>query len=113
MLRLDGHRDTGVTDAAGNELDGDRSGEDDGSDFRLLLPVLPGDVNRNGAVVANDFSEVKHKFFSTVTNVGSGQRRYSVFHDVDGSGTILANDFSEVKKRFFGRLPEENSILFA
>ena len=112
MLRLDGNSATGVTDTAGNPLAGSSSGGGGGAggDFRLLLPVLPGDVNRNGAVVANDFSEVKQKFFSTVNNVGSGNRQYSIFHDVDGSGAILASDFSEVKRRFFGRLPDDDSV---
>jgi hypothetical protein len=67
--------------------------------------VLPGDVNRSGVVLADDFSEVKKKFFRSTTSPGTGDGAYSLFHDVDGSGSILANDFSEVKKRFFNRLP--------
>jgi hypothetical protein len=116
QLRLDGDSDTGVTDTAGNPLDADTSGSGgapQGHDFRLLLRVLPGDVTRNGSVVANDFSEVKQKFFASTTNVGTGNRQYSIFHDVDGSGAILANDFSEVKNRFFGRLPDDDGSLFA
>lgn len=116
-LRLDGTSATGVTDLAGNPLNGnDRRGDDGndgggvphGRDYVQVLAVLPGDVNRSGAVLANDFSEVKRKFFSSTANEGEGRARYTIFHDVDGSGAILANDFSEVKKRFFSRLPEED-----
>jgi hypothetical protein len=72
----------------------------------LRLNVLQGDVDRSGTVLANDFSEVKKKFFKSAVAPGpAGDTQYSVFHDVDGSGSILANDFSEVKKRFFQTLP--------
>ena len=57
-------------------------------------------------VVANDFSEVKQKFFSSTRRELTGQQKYSVFHDVDGDGVIVAEDFSEVKKRFFNTLPQ-------
>ena len=81
---------------------GDRSA---GGDFRFGLNVLAGDLDRSGVVLANDFSDVKRKFFSSTTNPGSGPAAYSVFHDVNGSGSILADDFSAVKQRFFSRLP--------
>jgi hypothetical protein len=64
-----------------------------------------GDVNQDGAVVADDASAVKRSFFRSVTNEGSDADSYSLFRDVNGSGAILADDFSEVKKRFFTRLP--------
>ena len=57
-------------------------------------------MNRSGSVLANDFSEVKARFFQN-----SNQAAYSPFHDVDGSGSVLANDFSAVKARFFHNLP--------
>jgi murein DD-endopeptidase MepM/ murein hydrolase activator NlpD len=76
-----------------------------GLPFDRTLSVLPGDVTRDGIVLADDFSAVKKKFFSSPSSPGTGDAAYSVFHDVDGSGTILANDFSEVKKRFFNELP--------
>jgi hypothetical protein len=76
-----------------------------GSPVAIPLNVLPGDVNRSGAVLADDFSEVKKKFFRSTANVGTGDGAYDVFHDVTGSGAILADDFSEVKKRFFNTLP--------
>ena len=85
-------------------LDGDGDGTP-GGDFRYELRVLQGDVDQGGSVLANDFSEVKQKFFSTAASPGSGAGGYSVFHDVDGSGDILAADFSAVKRRFFTQLP--------
>jgi hypothetical protein len=72
-------------------------------DFRFN--ALPGDVDRSGAVLADDFSAVKKKFFRSTANPGTGDGAYDVFHDIDGNGTIVANDFSEVKKRFFNTLP--------
>ena len=118
LLDLDGD-DGGVSGVDGRRLDGEWSGPQpsgaypfasgDGSpggDFLFRLNILPGDVNRSGAVLANDFSNVKKKFFSTAVNPGAGDAAYSVFHDLDGSGTILASDFADVKKRFFNRLPD-------
>ena len=67
--------------------------------------MLPGNVNRAGSVLAEDFSSVKARFFRSTTNPGSGPNAYSIFHDVNGTGTILADDFSEVKRRFFNTLP--------
>jgi hypothetical protein len=112
LLDLDG--DPGGVGLAGLALDGDwasgtsafPSGDGSpGGDFRFRLNVLPGDTDRSGAVLANDSSDVKRKFFSSTTNPGAGPAAYSVFHDVTGSGAILADDFSEVKKRFFSTLP--------
>jgi hypothetical protein len=77
-----------------------------GGDFLFRVNLLPGDVNRNGTVLADDFSDVKKRFFKSTTNVGAGDSAYSDFHDVNGDGIILAFDFSEVKKRFFNRLPD-------
>jgi hypothetical protein len=73
--------------------------------FGLWLNVLPGDVNRSGAVLADDASGLKKRFFSTAAAPGTGASAYSVFADVNGDGAILASDFSEVKKRFFTTLP--------
>ena len=71
----------------------------------LTLNVLQGDVNRNGTVLADDFSDVKKRFFKTTSDTTNTDSSYSPYHDVNGSGDILANDFSEVKKRFFEDLP--------
>ena len=70
------------------------------------LPILPGDVDRGGTVVAIDFSEVELRLSTSTTNPGRGASRYSIFQDVDGSGAIDQKDLAEVKKRFFSRLPE-------
>jgi Dockerin type I domain len=111
-LNLDG--DAGGVSSASGRLDGEWSDGTSafpsgnggaGGDFRFRINVLPGDADRNGTVLANDFSEVKRKFFSSTTNLGSGAAAYSIFHDVTGSGNILADDFSEVKRRFFNTLP--------
>lgn len=111
-LDLDADAPAGVRGAVGprNPLDGNwsdgaaafPSGDGrPGGDFVFRVNVLPGDVNRNGAVLADDFSAVKQKFF-----VGTGDPfNYSVFLDLDGSGSILAEDYSAVKRRFFDRLP--------
>ena len=82
-----------------------------GGDFRFAMNVLPGDINRSGVVLADDFSDVKRRFFRGTTNLGSGDAAYGMFHDVDGSGAILANDFSEVKRRFFDVLPAAASVV--
>jgi subtilisin-like proprotein convertase family protein len=95
------------------------SGNPDGDRLRLTVPnaaaggaayvlnfnVLQGDVNNNGAVLADDFSDVKKRFFKDTTDTTSNDTSYSPYQDVNGDGTILAFDFSEVKKRFFDALP--------
>jgi hypothetical protein len=95
------------------------AGGDNGDRIRLTVPaagagnaayvlnfnVLQGDVDRSGSVVAQDFSEVKAKFFKSASAPGSGASGYTPFHDVDASGQIVAADFSAVKTRFFDSLP--------
>jgi hypothetical protein len=76
-----------------------------GGDFRYRINVLPGDVNRSGSVLADDFSAVKSRFFRSTTAPGPAPSAYTLFHDVDGSGSVLADDFSVVKSRFFNALP--------
>ena len=75
------------------------------SAFRSRVDVLPGDVTRDGTVVADDYSQVKQRFFKSANDTAFSQTPYSIYHDVDGSGVIVANDYSEVKQRFFTRLP--------
>jgi hypothetical protein len=89
-------------DAAGDFPSGDGTA---GDDFRFRFAVLAGDVNRSGTVLADDFSDVKRRFFRSTANPGTADTAYSAFHDVDGSGSILANDFSAVKLYFFNALP--------
>jgi len=76
-----------------------------GGTYETRLNVLPGDVNRSGSVLADDFSEVKARFFKTTNSPAAGPNPYDPLHDVDGSGSILADDFSAVKKHFFDTLP--------
>jgi hypothetical protein len=98
--------------AGADSSDGDRltltvrGAGDGGGDLTLRLSVLQGDVDQSGAVLADDASAVKRRFFRSGAAPGpAGDARYTVFHDVDGNGSILASDFSEVKKRFFDSLP--------
>ena len=115
VLDLDGDfRTSGVTAGGGGLLmDGEWTTggafpSGDGTpagDFKFNFEVLPGNVNRTGPVLADDFSSVKARFFRSTTNPGTGPTGYSIFHDVDGSGSILADDFSNVKARFFTTLP--------
>jgi hypothetical protein len=77
-----------------------------GGTYELRFNVVQGDVNKSRSVLADDFSDVKKKFFRSTGNPGpAGDTQYTAFHDVNGSGSILADDFSEVKKRFFHGLP--------
>jgi uncharacterized delta-60 repeat protein len=73
--------------------------------YALNFNVLQGDVDHGGMVLANDYSEVKLRFFKSTNTPATGTNDYSPFHDVDASGIILAYDFSEVKRRFFNDLP--------
>jgi len=104
-LRLD--RPLGTLPAPTGGTDGDRVALSVrgavGGAFRIN--VLQGDVDRSGAVAANDYSDVKARFFSSTAAAGSGATGYTIFDDVNASGSILADDFSAVKQRFFDSLP--------
>ena len=83
-----------------------------GGTYSLTLNILQGDVNRSGSVVADDFSQVRNKFFRSTAAPGpAGPSQYTVFHDVDGNGGILGSDFSLVKARFFDSLPPPAAAL--
>jgi len=112
LIDLDG--DAGGVSAAGQALDGEWNNTADtfpsgngtaGGDFKFRLNALPGDVDRSGSVLANDYSAVKARFFKNTTSPVTGTNDYTPFHDVDGNGSILANDYSAVKARFFNALP--------
>lgn len=104
LLELDGDAG-GITGTAGSLLlDGDGNGTA-GGDYRFRFNILQGDATRSGTVLADDYSQVKQKFFSSTTSPGTGAAAYSIFHDINGSGSILADDFSAVKGRFFRTLP--------
>ena len=95
-ILLDLDADAGGVTAGASRLDGEWSDGSSsfpsgngtpGGDFRFRFNSLPGDADRSGSVLANDFSAVKQKFFSSATNPGSGAAAYTIFHDVNGSGT--------------------------
>jgi hypothetical protein len=104
-----GNPATGVAPTA-NE-NGDRvtlgvpGGAAGGGALSLVVKVLQGDANQNSTVLADDFSDVRKRFFTTTSGTAGTDTSYSPYHDINGSGDILANDFSEVKKRFFEELP--------
>ena len=105
----------GVSTAPAAATNGDRvtlgvaGGGPGGSNFSLRMNVLQGDVSHaqetTHAVLANDYAEVKNRFFKTTRTATGTTADYTAFHDVDGNGSILANDYAEVKKRFFHTLP--------
>jgi len=119
-LTLNSDRATGGVfglDDGGQSLDGEwaptstkaTSGDGHpGGDFRYRFDVLPGDVNGDGIVLADDFAEVKRRFFTTFRdyNPEITNRTYGYLYDINGSGDILADDYAEVKKRFFTTLPD-------
>ena len=104
-LRLALPAAAGVTDAAGNALDGEwvdgasafPSGDGSpGGDFRLRLNVVPGDADRNGRVDAFDTLAVKAKQGS---NAATAPANYGPLHDYDGNGRIDAFDTLGVKAK--------------
>src|SRR4029079_16143582 len=113
---------TGVKNLVGRPLDGEwADGADNfpsgdgaaGGDFAFAFNVLPGDVNGDGSVLADDFSAVKKKFFKDTTDPTTGDTSYGAFHDVNGEGIILAFELSAVKKRFCNTLPPGEPVTAA
>ncbi|MGB7159382.1 MAG: S8 family serine peptidase, partial [Tepidisphaeraceae bacterium] len=116
LLDLDAAAASGVTDAAGNALDGEwtnpiapavsadtyPSGDGTpGGDFRFRLNVLPGDVNRSGgAVVGSDVTLTRN-----AQNFTPGTGLYTIFKDVNGTGSILGSDVTLVRNRQGFTLP--------
>ena len=95
--------DAGVTDTAGNLLDGEwtngistASGDGTpGGDFLFDFNVLPGDVNRNGGVNTQDVLITNSKGGSTAAGGGV----YSPFADVNANGGINTQDVLLVNQR--------------
>ena len=116
LIDVDGDAGAGVTDAAGNLLDGEGtnpvapavsgdtfpSGDGTpGGDFLFRLNVLPGDVNRSGgSVIGSDVTLVRNS-----QNFSPGSSGYSIFRDVNGSASILGSDVTAVRNRQGLRLP--------
>ena len=99
----------GVTDTAGNPLDGEwtngtatyPSGDGTpGGDFQFRFNILPGDVRQTGLVTSADWSAVRARVFQM-----PGGPEYSVFLDVDGSGLITSSNWSRTRSRVFDQLP--------
>jgi len=115
VLDLDASSPNGVHNEGNEFLDGEWTNGGDtypsgnglgGGDFLFRTYVLPGDVDHSQSVLAQDFSDVKKKFFKSANEPGpAGDQQYTLYHDINGDGIILAFDFSEVKKRFFDSLP--------
>jgi hypothetical protein len=118
ILDLDSSSPNGVHNDGNEFLDGEWNNGGDaypsgnglgGGDFLFRTYVLPGDVDHSQSVLAQDFSEVKKKFFKSANEPGAaGDQQYTAYHDINGDGIILAFDYSEVKKRFFDTLPIPN-----
>jgi hypothetical protein len=78
----------------------------DGSGLALNNPpvlrfnVLPGDVNRSGAVEIDDVIAVRN-----AQSTAAGSPGYSALFDADGSGAIELADMNLVRARQFTRLP--------
>ena len=100
----------GVTDPAGNALDGEwvdtvstySSGDGSaGGDFRFRLNILPGDADQSGEVRSSDVIKVRRK-----GNTAPGDAEYSIFYDVDGSGEIRSSDVIKVRRLGNTQLPD-------
>jgi Dockerin type I domain len=65
------------------------------STYTRRLDVLPGDVNDDGVVNAQDLTLVRNNFTSTGA-------LYDIFDDIDGSGVVDITDYNLVR-RFGGQ----------
>jgi hypothetical protein len=101
--------DDAVSDRTGNLLDGEWQGTTDampsgngveGGDFTYRMNVLPGDLDRNGAVNLFDLSYVQSHLGTTAHTLG-----YDAFADFDGSGTTTIVDRTAVLSHLFQSLP--------
>jgi len=102
-----------VRDRLGRPIDGEwASGADaypsgdgtPGGDFVFAFNVLPGDVNRDGAVDARDVTDVRSRLSSRPTQ-GSSAGGYVAFDDVNGTGLIDVLDYAQVRARQQTKLP--------
>ena len=109
-----------VTDAAGNELDGEfsngqesnLSGDSDaGGDFRFNINVLPGDVVRPGneIVGTDDAAFVQANPGLLMPGVGP-ILFYDPFNDLNGDGAVNGLDVQSAVSRNTARLPGASSI---
>jgi hypothetical protein len=107
-LDLDGDGPEGVRMAGRDRLllDGDWADGTDaypsgngraGGDFRFLLNVVPGDINRNGNTTAQDYSLERNAFGRSTGDEGVAPRDYTAFKDVNGSGAITVQDLGVIR----------------
>ncbi len=108
---------SGVTDTAGNRLDGEwqngittyspGSGNGvAGGDFMFNINVLPGDTNRSGDVSVADQSliEATGTINSSIFASGNPSSGYNQFYDVNGDNRVDSNDVNAVRNRINGKL---------
>src|SRR5688500_12995134 len=117
-LELDGTSEAGVTDLAGNPLQGNCSeGGGDGSgtggegevgnpgrDYCEAVAILVGDVTRDGRVNALDLAAVRRRLNTRASDTNTGNNRYSVFADVNADSVINALDLALVRQRLNSQL---------
>lgn len=122
LIELDDER---IIDAGGNPLDGEWTNPQEttlvtaggadvfpsgdgtpGGDFLFRVNVLPGDVNRDGAIVGNDVTSVREN--QGFVPGGSG---YTIFRDVTGDAAILGNDVTAVRGRQGITLPSGTPVV--
>jgi|GEM_PF-5762566 len=84
---------TGVTDAAGNRLDGDGNGVN-GDDFTFTFFVLAGDATRDRFVNLDDFTALAANFGQSPRNFAQGDFTYDGNVNLDDF-TLLAANFGE------------------
>ena len=106
-----------VTDLTGRSLDGEwtdqhtdfSSGDGTaGGDFTFNFNVLPGDVSRDGILLANDTTLATSALSTTVGDAQYGavaEWPYSIFSDLDGDGAILGSDLEVIQLAPFHTLP--------
>jgi hypothetical protein len=105
---------SGVTDLAGNALDGEwvngvspfPSGNGmAGGDFVFRFNVLPGDVTRSGSINSIDLALLRRRV-GTSAGPGAAPAGYSVFYDLDGNGSVGALDLLIARRNERRALPQ-------
>ena len=99
-----------VTDLTGRSLDGEwtdqhtdfSSGDGTtGGDFTFKFNVLPGDISRDGILLADDTAVATSALSTTV-----GDTEYSIFADLNGDGTVANSDLEVIQLAPFQALPD-------
>ena len=122
LIELNADGPDPIRDPAGNALDGEWTNPTSkstpsssvfpsgngtaGGNFEFRFNVLPGDVNQNGVVQANDGLTVRAAL-GTSTSTGG---LYSVFKDINANGVIQSNDGLSVRSRLGSPLPSGEPV---